>query len=350
MPDLSTAVIFRLSALGDIVLTTGVLDYWHTTRGLSFIYLTRPGPAAILGEHPAIKQIITLDGLELKGKAWLNRAGQLAREFKGLPLIDLHGTLRSRILSLRWKGPVHRYPKFGLKRRLFNQFGTNSIRLTLEETCVTQRYALALEDEPPVPDEVLPSIPLTAAEIGQGAVSLAATMGATMNGTANARWDKDRGGRIIALHPYATHPDKAWPRQHWLDLAALLTQAELPWVVIGRDTAPLFSNDPRDLTNRTNLRETCGLLKGADVLVTNDSGPMHLAAGVDTPVVTLFGPTAKAWGFYPQGPYDRVLEKDMGCRPCSLHGKNQCPRGKACLTSISPQETLEAVLATISGR
>ena len=74
--------------------------------------------------------------------------------------------------------------------------------------------------------------------------------------------------RIVALHPYATHPNKAWPRSHWTDLAAALTQADLPWVVIGRDEHPLFPGDPRDLTGATNLRETCAILKSADLLVT----------------------------------------------------------------------------------
>lgn len=347
MPISQTAVIFRLSALGDIVLTTGVLDHWHRTRGLSFIYVTKPGPDEILQGHPAIEQIITLDKAELSGSAWLRRAGELARELRGRPLVDLHGTLRSRTLSLRWKGPVHRYPKLGLERRLYHRFGSAFLRRRLEQTCVTQRYALALDSTAPDAGQLLPKITLTPAEAAQGAVALSAATARNLETAQNQTQGETRP--IIALHPYATHPDKAWPREHWLELAAKLSQAQIPWVVMGRDDSPLFPGDPRDLTGATTLRETCALLAAANVLVTNDSGPMHLAAGVGTPVAGLFGPTARAWGFYPQGRRDRVLERDLPCRPCTLHGDNQCSRRRKCLADITPDETLSAILSILSG-
>lgn len=329
-----TVAVFRLSALGDIALTTGVLDYWHRERGLSFIFFTRPGPALVLREHPAVQQVVLLDGKELQGMRWFSRAGELARIFSGMVLIDLHGTLRSRILSLRWKGPVRRYPKFGLERRLFNRFGWNGIRGKLEQTSVTQRYALALEAAAPSPLELLPLISLNTAESSSGTLRLMTATGAL----------KSEHDLVVALHPYATHPDKAWPREHWTQLAAQLSQAGLKWIVVGHDSSPLFPGDPRDFTNRTTLRETCALLRAADLLVTNDSGPMHLAAGVGTAVVALFGPTSKAWGFYPQGPNDHILQLDMSCRPCTLHGSNQCTNGRICLLNILPAQVLQAVL------
>ncbi len=338
MPSNQTVVAFRLSALGDIALTTGVLDYWHKKRGLSFIFITRPGPAEILRGHPAIKQIISLDGNELKGMNWFKRAGELAKQFSGLPLIDLHGTLRSRILCLRWQEAVHRYPKFGLQRRLFNKFRLRSMRQTLEATCVTQRYALALEKSAPKPSELLPHIALAVDETAKGTLQLMTATGAGEPGQ----------DKVMALHPYATHPEKAWPREHWIELASKLSQAGVKWIVIGRGNAPLFPGDQRDFTNSTSLRETCALLRAANVLITNDSGPMHLAAGVGTPVIALFGPTARAWGFYPQGAHDLVLEQELDCRPCSLHGKNRCTRGCVCLNDISPASVLDAVLTTLS--
>ena len=135
-------VVFRLGHMGDVALTTGPLSYWHEKNGDTFIFITRSANAPLLDRHPAIKEIIALDDDMLKGAVWLKEAGQLARELKGYTLLDLHVTLRSRILSLRWKGPVHRYPKFGLTRRLYDKTRAERYRKMLEPTNVPQRYAM----------------------------------------------------------------------------------------------------------------------------------------------------------------------------------------------------------------
>jgi ADP-heptose:LPS heptosyltransferase len=70
---------------------------------------------------------------------------------------------------------------------------------------------------------------------------------------------------------------------------------------------------------------------------------MHLAAAVGTPVVALFGPTTREWGFYPSGPCDTVLEQDLDCRPCSLHGTSRCQRRGQCLEAVSPADVLKAI-------
>ncbi|WP_243547163.1 glycosyltransferase family 9 protein [Pseudodesulfovibrio tunisiensis] len=324
----SPLAVFRLGHMGDVVLTTGVLHRWHERFGHTFVVLTRSGNAPLLHGNPAVREVVGLDESVLHGKAWATECARLATKYRNLALVDLHGTLRSRILGLRWKAPVYRYPKFGLTRRLFNLTRWDRFRLPLEAVNVPQRYALALEASPPDRTEVLPRIFPDKAETEAAATRLAAIAS---------------DAPLIALHPYATHPTKAWPHDHWAKLTGLLDKAGMDWFVVGRNEQPLFPNAPRDLTNATNLRETCALLARANALVTNDSGPMHLASAVGTPVAVFFGPTAKAWGFQPSGPRDMVLERPLDCRPCSLHGARGCERGLECLTSITPQDALAAV-------
>lgn len=329
---MQTMAVFRLSALGDIVLTTGVLDYWHRTMGMKFVYITRAGIADVLKNHPAIEEIVPLTPVQFKKAAnWFEESGRLAERFADLPLVDLHGTLRSRILASRWKKRVASYPKFGLTRRLFNLTGLDLFRERLERTNVTQRYAMSLQKTAPKRSELLPKIYLTDHE-----KAFARVMVDDMRQTPT-------DAPLVALHPYATHPAKQWPAEHWRSLAKTLRETGHRVMVIGRDDEPLFRKDSFDLTNRTGLRETCALLEKADVLVTNDSGPMHLAAGVGTPVVAFFGPTVKSWGFQPCGPKDIVLETDLPCRPCSLHGGKGCARNQQCLSDISPAQTMQAI-------
>ena len=322
------AVVYRLGHMGDVALLTGVLAHWQAARGLSFAVVTRAANAPLLANHPAVETVITPCDADLKGAAWVLESRRLAAAYKGHPLFDLHSTLRSRILSLVWRGRVRRYPKFALARRLYARTRADRFRLPLEALNVPQRYALALDHVAPDPETVAPRIYLTDAE----------------RAGAEARLAPLTNGRpLVALHPYATHPAKQWPRGYWLGLTALLASEGMDWIVVGRDATPLFERHERDLTNATDLRETCALIGRADLLVTADSGPMHLGTATGTPVLGLFGPTAKVWGFLPSGPRDRVLELAMDCRPCSLHGGKPCADGHGCMTGMEPEAVMEAV-------
>jgi heptosyltransferase-2 len=72
---------------------------------------------------------------------------------------------------------------------------------------------------------------------------------------------------------------------------------------------------------------------------------MHMATGVGTPVVALFGPTVRQFGFFPYRSPSAVVELDLPCRPCSAHGTRRCPLGHhRCLRAMLP----ELVYATLS--
>lgn len=326
-------VMFRLSALGDLALTTGVLRFWHQTRGWRFIVITKEANAPIFEGNPAVREVISLGREDLSLFRLIPLFRALAIRFAGCGLLDWHGTLRSRLLSLLWKGPVRRYRKFGLARRLFLLSGGRWFKRTLLRWNVPQRYASALESSPPDRALLLPCIFLSEAETAQGQALLASL----------PQGKPDAGQPLVALHPYATHPDKAWKDASWRELMVLLERKGIPWFVVGRGTPLPGIPEGRDFTNRTSLRETCALLRAASVLVTGDSGPMHLAGGVGTPVVALFGPTTQAWGFFPAGPRDRVLEASLSCRPCTLHGKKNCDRDHACMRAISPALVMAAL-------
>ena len=112
--------VFRLGRLGDVALATGVLEYWRQRRGLEFAFMTREAFAPILKNHPALDKVSALKPEDLSSLgAWLAKARSLAKEYKGWGLLDLHGTLRSHLLSLVWRGPVKRSPKHALARRLY---------------------------------------------------------------------------------------------------------------------------------------------------------------------------------------------------------------------------------------
>jgi ADP-heptose:LPS heptosyltransferase len=323
--------MIRLNALGDVVLTTGVLDHWHRSQGLSFRVITRSVFAPLFENNPAVEETLAIAENGLIGMRWFRNAWQIARRFSHCRLVDLHGTFRSAVLSILWRGPVAHYPKFTIERRRFLKTRSRDAQMRLLEANVPQRYAMALEDSPPAAEEVRPRIILddTERDIAYSILR---------------RNDLERP--FAVLHPYAVHAAKMWQESSWKTLGKLLNDNGCDWVVIGR-SGNLFMKQiagSRDFTNATDLRTTCAILSHAAVLVSADSGPIHLAAAVGTPVVALFGPTSREWGFYPFGPEDRVMEQALSCRPCSLHGEKECACQRECLKSISPENVLGKIL------
>lgn len=345
-------LVYRLSALGDVVLTTGVLDYLHHRFGWTFVVVTRAPWASVFDGHPAVEKIIGLETRELKMPTMLGVFSGIVKQYHGLGLLDLHGTLRSHILSVLWKGSalsrlswatVRRYPKFSVERRRFlrddkpQQKAQCSAKLL--EYNVPQRYAMAIVPTPPSREELLPKIYLSQAEQQKAQEFLRITN----LGSSQA---SNSVSPLVALHPYSTHSHKAWLPEHWQALADKLTEQNIPYFVIGQSgqEEKSIQNPHADFTNATTLRETCALLAEATVLVTGDSGPMHLAGAVETPVIALFGPTSKEWGFFPEGKNDIILEnKGLKCRPCSLHGSKACTNDGACMKALSPDMVMQSI-------
>jgi heptosyltransferase-2 len=76
---------------------------------------------------------------------------------------------------------------------------------------------------------------------------------------------------------------------------------------------------------------------------------MHLAEAAGVPVLAFFGPTVRGFGFAPWRRESRVLEREMPCRPCSLHGRKPCRKGGLCLNDISPEEAWLALEGMLDG-
>ncbi|UIJ38092.1 glycosyltransferase family 9 protein [Desulfobaculum bizertense] len=324
----------RLSALGDLILTSGPLHYLHETHGWNFHVLTRKGIAPVLENHPGIDRLIFPNEHSLKGKEWFRAARELSERYKGWGLLDLHGTLRSQILTTFWKGPVRRYPKFSLTRRVFSRTRLNLLGERLNRYNVPQRYALAIEKEAPSREELRPRIWLTAQE-KSFSDSFFTEHGLTER-------------PVVALHPFATHPGKQWPIGHWLTLIRKLDAKGWSCLILGRSSEPLPAQElPEnvvDATNASSLRETCALIARSRALVTGDSGPMHMGTALGVPTIGLFGPTTSHWGFFPSGEHDVVLESALHCRPCSLHGGKGCPDSIRCMRDIMPEQVLTEIL------
>ncbi len=154
---------------------------------------------------------------------------------------------------------------------------------------------------------------------------------------------------IICVHPGARWWFKSWPPERFAALADRIQQAtSAPVLILGGDQDRQVVSQiqtgmrahARNLVGSTDLPVLAGVLKRASLMVSNDNGPMHMAAALGVPVVGLFGPSDPAvWG--PWGEGHRVFYKNLDCRAC-FHP--DCFRGEEnCMMQISLEEVWEAV-------
>lgn len=162
------------------------------------------------------------------------------------------------------------------------------------------------------------------------------------------------GGTLVGLAPAARWgPSKQWPVERFGELAERLrVSGRTPVVVVGPGEEPLAraveaaaGRPLPTLGPGLDIAGLASLLAGLDLLVCNDSGPMHLAAAVGTQVVALFGPTDPRRTEPLGGPH-RVLRVDLECAPC---GRPRCPlQHHRCLKELPVNEVVEAVTAALA--
>lgn len=155
--------------------------------------------------------------------------------------------------------------------------------------------------------------------------------------------------RIAALCVGAEYgPAKRWPAAHFAELGKLLhEQGFQVWLVgsakdgeSGAEAARLSTGTCLDLCGKTSLNEAVDLLASASVIVSNDSGLMHVAAALDKPLVALYGSSSS--GFTPPLSHKaHILSLNLSCSPCF---KRECPLGHLdCLMKLTPQRVWEQI-------
>lgn len=158
---------------------------------------------------------------------------------------------------------------------------------------------------------------------------------------------------LVAAAPGSVWPTKRWLVERFAEVARILWQKKhVRTVLIGgpsdRDLAEtitrLSSEAIINAIDRFSLLGSAELIRRCRVILTNDSAPLHLAVGVDTPVVAIFGPTLPRFGFTPFGSRHTIIEKEVVCRPCGIHGGRRCPKGHfQCMKAISSEEVAQTL-------
>lgn len=311
----ASTLVFQTAFLGDVILTTPLLSALAAEHGPVDV-VTTPVAAPLLATHPAVAQVIPYDkrGKDRGWSALLDLAGRLraagyARVF--LP----HRSLRTAAVAALARIPA----RIGFKGSW--SFLYTEARPKPRTGHETDRL-LALANG--APGVYRPHLQPTAEDERKVDELLEQT-------------GRERRA-FVALAPGSIWGSKRWP--YYPELAHRLAAKGMPVVVVGgADDLDLGSHIVAAVAaaqrvwcinacGALTLRQSAALIGRAQLLVTNDSAPLHLATAMGTPIVALFGPTVTEFGFGPLRAGDVALGVDgLLCRPCSSHGPPSCPLG-----------------------
>ncbi|HIO69873.1 MAG TPA: lipopolysaccharide heptosyltransferase II [Nitrospirales bacterium] len=324
-------LLLKPSSLGDIIHALPTLAAIRRTFPEAHIsWLVKKAWAPILHHHPLLDDIIEV---EFSAVRLFGLIGSLrARRFD--IVVDLQGLLRTGVLS--WLSGAATRIGFTDAREGSSLFYTRRIVAPMREMHAVDRYlclASALGATSSKSEFVLP---YRSDEKRRGEALF-------------TKAGLDDASNVIGIAPSARWVTKRWPAESFAAVADQL-QYEGPHKVVFIGVTQEKSEVARvkramrteaaDLTGLTTVGDLPAVMRRLRLLITNDSGPMHVAAAVGTSVVAVFGPTSSAC----TGPYGdghTVLTSPVDCRPCF---RRQChnPNTYECLTRISVQDVVRA--------
>ncbi|MEE4112766.1 MAG: glycosyltransferase family 9 protein [Desulfobacteraceae bacterium] len=350
-PDI---LIVKLSAIGDVVHTLPALNTLRQHYPQACItWLVEAAAADLVLGHPALDHVLVSHRQRwFKGlftAQWPVVVKQIAaficrlRDRQYDMVFDFQAALKGAF----WISMVHGRRKIGFDRGLEHQEHSylvlnERIPAVSMETHALDRNLMMLEAVGIRPSSIEYNLPITPDHDHWASQQL------YVSGIPDRQ-------PFVAINPMATWETKLWDPQKFAEVADRV-QTEFGWPVV-------FTGGPGDrayienlmkhmhtsapnLAGRTDLMTLGALLQRASLMITTDTGPMHIAAAVGTPTVALFGPTAP-WRTGPHGKGHRIVRTDSPCSPCF---KRRCPDTCACMSSIRVEQVMCAVNDQLSAK
>ena len=325
-------LVIHTAFIGDIALSTPfVRALSDTYPGANLYYLTTPAGAALLQNNPLIKEVVVFDkkGKD-KGLKGFFKTVKLLRKYKLNKVFILHRYLRSSFLGY-FSGAKERIG-FDIASGSFLYTKKVKYRKDLHEI---DRLLKFVDGEPgKYKVEIYPS------DVNAGNI--------------DKIWQKYdiKEQKIIAVAPGSKWFTKMWPREYFDDLLERLSGLDnVKTVLVGgkedKEIELKNENMAIDLRGETSLLDLAEILKRTDVLVTNDSSPIHIGSAFEKPfIAAIFGPTVKEFGFTTSNKKNTVIEiEGLECRPCGMHGHDKCPLGHfKCMREILPEKVFDIVV------
>lgn len=327
-------LIVKLSSLGDIL---HVLPTAHALReqtGAALDWVVHPEFASLVRTFADVDEVLTFPRHHIRRDVRAAVRALRAREYD--MAIDLHGLFKSGLVTRLARAKRRIGPSYS-RELSWIFYGERAGKMNRARHAAEQAMDVLdyLHLKRPAPDAAASSV------------------------FRPVEFTLPPGRPHIAFAPVSRWKTKNWPAEHFARLARLLWAARPGLsisVVGGKADAPvgdiIAAATPQGVVHnfcgKTSIAESIALLGKCDLLIANDTGPVHMAAAAGTRCLVLFGPTRPDWTG-PYGPGHRILMAHLPCQPCL---KRTCRRGDfACMMALSPAtvlQTAEEMLAPSS--
>ena len=334
-------LVLRFSSIGDIILSSALLRVLRRRFPTSQIdFATRKDYAELIRSNQNINFTYELDIAE--GFAGLRALKKKIQHEKYDLQVDIHGSLRSLYITGFHQGS--RVVRMNKRKKERTALVRHKMDIYQDNVPVSQRYIETVKEYGVEDDGKGSEIHIPDEDLFSASGKL-------------ARLKLSEYEKVVGLCPTARHFTKCWPADRFVELGAKLAKgwgAKL--LILGgpsdhKNCAALATAIESDagrgctsnLCGQLTLLETAAAMDFCDLVVTNDSGLMHIAEARQRNLVAIFGSTVRQFGFFPQNRNSTVVERsDLYCRPCTYIGRASCPEKHfRCMKEISVEDVFQ---------
>jgi lipopolysaccharide heptosyltransferase II len=335
MTNKTKILLIRFSSFGDVVQCLSVPSVLKNQFPNSEIHwITKTDFRGLIETHPAVNKV-----WEVNKKNGIRGLLELVKELKNenfSMIYDAHNNLRSHLIvwglrnwfSCQQKPKLIRRSIFRWKRFLLFNFRIN----WFQQPFSGQRDLIAPLIKWNIPTQLPPPPQIFIKD------SVIEKILKLLESLTFIKSD------FISLAPSAAHELKKWPKEYWQELVKIWPQK---FIILGGPSDHFLAEIAKvaperiiNLAGQLSLEESAAVIAHSKMLITNDTGLLHVAEQLGHPAVALMGPAP--FGFPSRYDSTLILEKYLACKPCSKHGQGPCRNSNfhECLRSISPQFVL----------
>ena len=345
-------LIFRFSALGDILMSVPVIDALaRQYPDLQVTVVSRPYVGPVMRMLPQNVSFVGVNLKNYKGLPGIHRLYKELRTLQPTAIADFHNVSRTICLRnfFRLEGIPTAY--FNKGRRQRKNFIKATVKTQQRTSFEGYRQVLA---ELGFPVQIDWHQPFSLfGNVSQSGMHTSAETDVTFATNSQQGENTFAKENAIGVAPFAAHQGKVYPLDKLEQVVAELSQQMHVYLFgAGPEEKALMEQWEQKYPNvesvvgrLADMGEELRLMSRLRLVLAMDSGNMHLASLAGVPVVSVWGATHPLGGFLAWGQsMDNVIQEDLPCRPCSIYGNKPCRYGDyCCLTNIPPERIVEAI-------